>query len=176
VIGSDGTIYAVDDEYNSVTGPSAGPLYAIRPDGTLKWKFATGDGILSSPVIGADGTIYLSSKDLFAINPNGINRWVFASQWDFDSSPTIGSNGTIYVGDDAADGATLYAINPNGTKKWQFATGGCAKCNTLSERPTVGTDGIVYWIGTWDRTVYAIGEPVGTENPVATPSAVAPKR
>jgi outer membrane protein assembly factor BamB len=59
-IGADGTTYACCDEF----------LYAVNPDGTLKWKFATGDVIQSSsPAIGSDGTIYVGSRDnnLYAV-------------------------------------------------------------------------------------------------------------
>jgi len=34
-------------------------LYAINPDGTLKWKYKTGGAIHPSPTIGSDGTIYV---------------------------------------------------------------------------------------------------------------------
>ena len=37
-------------------------LYAVKPDGTLKWVFATGYIGGSSPAIGADGTIYIASS------------------------------------------------------------------------------------------------------------------
>ena len=42
--------------------------------GTLKWKYQTGDVILSTPVIGSDGTIYIGSNDykLYAINADGM--------------------------------------------------------------------------------------------------------
>ena len=36
-------------------------LYAINPDGSLKWKFTTGVKCISSPAVGADGTIYVGS-------------------------------------------------------------------------------------------------------------------
>ena len=44
-------------------------LYALNPDGSLVWKFATGGAIDSSPAIGADGTVYVGSSDgkLYAI-------------------------------------------------------------------------------------------------------------
>ena len=38
-----------------------GTLYALNPDGTLRWKFATGGNIESSPAIGEDGTIYFAA-------------------------------------------------------------------------------------------------------------------
>jgi outer membrane protein assembly factor BamB len=49
-------------------------LYAINPDGTLKWKFEglkqeKGMTVLSSPAIAKDGTIYMGFWDgyLYAI-------------------------------------------------------------------------------------------------------------
>jgi outer membrane protein assembly factor BamB len=44
-------------------------LYAINPDGTLKWKYLTGSAMESSPAIASDGTIYVGSGDnyLYAI-------------------------------------------------------------------------------------------------------------
>jgi outer membrane protein assembly factor BamB len=39
-------------------------LYAINPDGALKWKFTTGViQAIASPSIGPDGTIYFGSDD-----------------------------------------------------------------------------------------------------------------
>lgn len=51
---TDGTIYVGSQDNN---------LYAINPDGTLKWSYATRARIESSPTIGADGTIYFGSLD-----------------------------------------------------------------------------------------------------------------
>jgi hypothetical protein len=46
-------------------------LYAVNPDGTMKWKFTTGviQDIDSSPAIGTDGTVYFGSDDgnLYAV-------------------------------------------------------------------------------------------------------------
>ena len=46
---------------------------SINPDGTLKWKYTTGDWVSSSPAIGPDGTIYVGSNDnnLYAIYGSG---------------------------------------------------------------------------------------------------------
>jgi outer membrane protein assembly factor BamB len=56
----EGTIYI---------GSNNNYLYALNPDGRLKWKFKTGDGIFSSPRISSDGTVYVGSWDgyLYAI-------------------------------------------------------------------------------------------------------------
>ena len=85
-------------------------LYAINPDGTLKWAFTTGTFIEGAPAVGRDGTIYIGSWDnkLYAVNPDGTQQWAFTAQKLFDSSPTIGPEGTIYAG--SWDG-NLYALN-----------------------------------------------------------------
>ncbi len=51
-IGSNGTIYVGSWDDN---------LYAINPDGTLKWSYAIGSNIDSSPAKGSGGTIYVGS-------------------------------------------------------------------------------------------------------------------
>ena len=38
-------------------------VYAVNPDGTLKYKFLTGGDVWSSPAIGSDGTIYVGGYD-----------------------------------------------------------------------------------------------------------------
>jgi outer membrane protein assembly factor BamB len=61
--GADNTIYVGSDD-NS--------LYAINPNGTLKWSYQTGDNVFSSPAIGADGTIYVGSKDYYLYAIQGL--------------------------------------------------------------------------------------------------------
>ncbi|MFC2079815.1 PQQ-binding-like beta-propeller repeat protein, partial [Candidatus Bipolaricaulota bacterium] len=104
VLGPDGTIY---------TGSHDGYLYALRPNGSLKWRFNAGPpvydarwdvskSIMSTPAVAYDGTVYVhSSADaLFAIHPDGTEKWRFYLKWgnDFWSSPTIGPDGVIYIG------------------------------------------------------------------------------
>ena len=60
---------------------------------------STGDEIISSPAIGADGTIYVGSDDgnLYAITADGKQQWAFPTGLDL-LLPGIGADGTIYVG------------------------------------------------------------------------------
>ena len=90
--------------------------------GVLKWKYETGWAVDSSPALGADGTIYVGSRDnyLYAINPDGSLGWRFETGDDIFSSPVLGADGTIYVG---SDDNYLYAINPDGSLRWRFETG-----------------------------------------------------
>jgi outer membrane protein assembly factor BamB len=84
----------------------------VKPDGTLRWKFAAGNPVFSSPAISADGTIHIGSSNdrhLYAINPNGSLKWKFTIGviLSIDSSPAIGADGTIYFG---SDDGNLYAV------------------------------------------------------------------
>jgi hypothetical protein len=98
----DGTIYI---------GSSDTYLYAINPDGTLKWSYQTGNEIRSSPAIGADGTIYVGSFDnyLYAIKPYGSLKWKSLTNGSVYCSPVIGTDGTLYIG---SNDGYLYAFAP----------------------------------------------------------------
>lgn len=107
-------------------------------DGDKKWEYSIPSSILSSPAIGADGTIYLGSADsnLYAMNPDGTKKWTFSAGSQVSSSPAIGSDGTIYFG---TNDGKVFAVNPNGTKKWEVATG-----ESIWSSPAIGSDGTVY--------------------------------
>ena len=81
-VAPDGTVYA-----------SADGLYALRPDGTLKWKFAPGTThCASTPAVGADGTVYVGCRDdgFYALDPaTGVKRWEFRAGGDVDSSAAV---------------------------------------------------------------------------------------
>jgi outer membrane protein assembly factor BamB len=74
----------------------------VQPSAELKlWEFETGYGVVSSPAIGSDGTVYVGSNDkkLYAINgKSGVKLWEFVTGDLVSSSPAIGSDGTVYVG------------------------------------------------------------------------------
>jgi len=145
-IGTDGTIYIGSGDDN---------LYAVNPDGSLKWKFTTGDSIENgcSPAISTDGTIYIGSFDgnLYALVDGGqgnvSEKWAFPTGGNVYSSPTIGADGTVYIG--SFDG-NLYAVNSNGTLKWKFATGA-----SVFSSPAIGLDDTIYF-GSNDDNLYAL--------------------
>jgi outer membrane protein assembly factor BamB len=105
VIATDGTIYV---------GANDSKLYAINPDGTLKWSFTTPAYSYSgsTPAIGDDGTIYYAgdSQYLYAVDSEGALDWsCYKGIWAA-SSPALGDDGTIYVG----GGDDIVAINGGG--------------------------------------------------------------
>lgn len=142
-IGPDGTIYTGGDG-----------IYAIRPDGTLRWRFGTNGHVSSSPALLADGTVLAGSQDnsMYAINPDGTKKWDFRAGDDIESSPAVGDDGTIYFG---ADDQKIYALSPVGALKWAFNTG-----DDVRAGPAVAADGTVV-VGSFDAQLYAI-RPDGT--------------
>jgi outer membrane protein assembly factor BamB len=125
-------------------------LYALYPNGTLKWKYRLGNHIMSSPVIGKDGTIFFGSynKNIYALYPNGTLRWNFKTGGFVHTSPAIDDDGVIYCG---SDDHYMYALYPNGTLKWKYNAG----CR-IGGDPTIGDDGTIYFGGVENPALYAI--------------------
>ncbi len=79
----------------------------IPLEGELKWVFATGAPIHSSPAV--DGTVYVGSRDskLYALDTaTGAQLWHITTGDKITSSPAV-AGGTVYVG--SHDG-NLYAV------------------------------------------------------------------
>ncbi len=148
-ISDDGIIYVGCSMYN----PSY--LYALYPNGQLKWRYGVaGESVISSPVLGADGTIYYGSgHSIRALYPNGTLRWDYRTGHLVYSSPAIGTDGTIYCG---SHDTYLYALYPNnGSLKWKYKTG-----NWIRLSPCIADDGTIYCVSD-DEYLYALN-PSGT--------------
>ena len=107
----------------------------------LKWAFQTRDFVVSSPVVGSDGTVYVvgANNNLLAVNANGSVKWGFSLGSVSEASPAIGADGTIYIG--TWQGG-LFAINPDGSQKWHF---GDSMTNS-STQPVIAGDGKIYFL------------------------------
>jgi outer membrane protein assembly factor BamB len=103
------------------SGTYAGP--APRQFHRVKWKFPTGDRVISSPVF-KDNVIYFGGDDgnVYAVDAaNGRQIWTRATNGPVPATPAI-ADGTLYIG--SYDGK-FYAINAqSGALKWKFNTDG----------------------------------------------------
>lgn len=138
-IDSDGIIYC----------PSGNQLFALFPNGTVKWSFTGDESFYSSPAIDTNGTIYLGCSDnkLYAIHANGTSYWNYTTGDAIAlSSPAIDRNGTIYIG--STDNHT-YAIFPNGTLKWSLDLG----FNVFSS-PAIDANGTIYIATREEHPIY----------------------
>ena len=146
---------AIDDNGTIYIGTDVA-LYAINPDGILKWTHGASN-IESSPAISDNGTIYFADTDnwnIEALYPNGTHKWTYHTNLVVQSSPAIGLDGTIYCG--SHDG-NIYALYPNnGTLKWKYDTG-----SWVHGSPTIADDGTVY-IGSDNGYLYAFCPDNGT--------------
>ncbi|MGH7773997.1 MAG: PQQ-binding-like beta-propeller repeat protein [Candidatus Binatia bacterium] len=139
-IGPDRTIYF---------GGKNGILYALRErpgllssGAQLLWRYKLGPGIQSSPLLAADGTVYLGDErgTFHAVRPPASGEWATAL-WKFStkgtliSSPAIATDGTLYEG--SMDGK-LYA----------FKSGPAT--SATSKLPFSGT-----WYGTYESPLAA---------------------
>ncbi|MCP4980954.1 MAG: PQQ-binding-like beta-propeller repeat protein, partial [Gammaproteobacteria bacterium] len=142
VIAKDGTIYIIGRYYGSV-----GAIYALNPDGTLKWLRQTPDSINAAPALAGDGTIYVGSDDnhLYAYDPDGNIKWSFDTGSDVDSSPAVGIDGTIYTGSSG-----LHALSPSGSLIWSYPTAG-----RVWATPTIDADGNLFF-GVDGGTFYSV--------------------
>ena len=155
-IGSDNTVYVGTDPYGGAgkdRPPADTVLFAVKPDGSLKWRLHLPDGAESSPAIGPDGTIYVGSFDcgLFAVRDSGtagVIKWRFPTRGWVDGSPIVDGCGTVYVG---SRDSTLYAINPDGSLRWSFRAAG-----PIEGSPSIDSRGTLY-IGDLAGNFYALG-------------------
>ncbi len=146
-IDDDGTIYIPTESYSV-----GAHLYAVRADGTMKWRHHIEENlpIRASVTIGADGTLYCTTKAgrdhparLLALSPSGSRLWQFIIQGrhhtgdDCYSTPTVGDDGLIYFG---AENGYLYAVRPDGTLAWKHEV--AAGVNWSS--PAITAEGLLY--------------------------------
>jgi len=154
-IGHNGTIYFGAGGYYGGGGDSS--LYAINPDGSLKWQFKTGKGqyaagIFSSPMIGPDGSIYFGALDeyLYAIEDSVTYpklRWKTKMGFQIYGSPALSDDGTLYVG--SLD-FTFHAVRASdGFNKWTYTSNWC-----ILSSAAIGANGIIY-VGSKDHNLYA---------------------
>lgn len=161
--GPDGTIYLAvgnllpershDDELLFDARGPLGPervVYALKSDGTQKWKMrwvfpwpAASGAIGGPPMVGPDGTLYLTSWNLhllYAVTPEGKQKWSLAPgvggiRGLRSPKVTIGSPWAIYV---VGGIGSLYAVAPDGAEKWKFPFTG------PPDSLDFGPDGTVY--------------------------------
>jgi eukaryotic-like serine/threonine-protein kinase len=145
----------------------------------IKWKFPTGDRIVSSPVLN-NNRIYFGGDDgnIYAVDAaTGNQIWKRTTRGPVSSSPAV-ANQTVYA--TSYDGK-LYALNAEtGAVKWKFATGGERRFEakglhameprnqTMADpydvflSSPVVADGAVYF-GSGDGNIYAVDATSGEQ-------------
>jgi outer membrane protein assembly factor BamB len=101
----------------------------------------------SEPVIGPDGTVYVSLDDpyLRAVDPNGTIKWATALGTLGGFTLTVGSDGNIYA---AGDDGFLYVVNPNGENVAQFQS------DSWLSYPVIAADNTIIVADSRDNSMY----------------------
>ncbi len=88
--------------------------------GGAPWAYQTGSGIFSSPVVSADGTVFVGSADryFYALTPAGQLKWSKLTGDIIDSSALLDDQGHVYFG--SGDGYAYGLDADAGTQLWQF--------------------------------------------------------
>lgn len=105
-VGSDGTIYV------STYIQGRGLVFAVTPQGTLRWERAVTAG--SDVAVGADGTIYLAARDVVALTPRGQVRW---HRVVGTTAPPVALDGGVAVSQ--LSPPALVAFDASGAVRWQ---------------------------------------------------------
>jgi outer membrane protein assembly factor BamB len=114
---------------------------------SVRWNHKVYEGGCGSPVVSADGTIYLPRKGgVDAYTPEGKRIWMFELS-DRATSPSIGDDGTLYFG---SDDGRLYALYSDGHLKWKFSAGGAIRTS-----PALTSNGEIIF-GSVDHNLYAL--------------------
>lgn len=113
-------------------------LYAVAPDGRIRWRFQARDTfLLSTPAVDVDGTTYVGSIDdhLYAVAADGRMRWDYRAGSEIHSSPAIGDDGTLYFG---SDDRHVHALTRDGALRWKTDVDGFVRAPVA-----LGRDGSV---------------------------------
>ncbi|RMD62538.1 hypothetical protein D6833_06765, partial [Candidatus Parcubacteria bacterium] len=141
-VGADGTIYVVTAARQ--ISPDSGFVYAVRPDGTIKWRFVTKNSNEATGAVDTDGTYYFTSadKNLYAIDSMGQLKWqrslesYFGEDYFGTERPALDRSGRIIL--PVTSG--IIAINKtDGAVVWFEAT-----TAPSTSAVTIGANGDIY--------------------------------
>lgn len=127
-------------------GDMSGRLHKLQDNGTFAtrlWKAQLGTKITASPVIGADGTIYIGSTNgLSAVRPSdGAILWNIPTG-AVEATAALGTDGTVYFGARSGTARVIYAVASDGALRWQY--GPVTVASPHGGFPALGADGVVY--------------------------------
>jgi outer membrane protein assembly factor BamB len=137
------------DSYLTARAQVAGPA---KPQ--LKWTLNLASGKLGSPVLAADGTIYVPGNvndTLYAVTADGRLQWSFTGKKlvdeQFVAPVVVDRSGMIYFG---STQNIFYAVNPDGSLRWSLALGGPIRYSA-----NLGNNGTIY-VAANDFRLYAL--------------------
>lgn len=162
---------AIDAQGNIYVAFSEGVIAAYDNQGNELWKYPSTGTIgkidQGGPVIGADGTIYVGTKNpnaqLIALTKGGTKKWSYASSFEIATTPAVDNEENIHVCD---DGGNYVVLNSNGTEKYKKQLG-----TRIWSSPVIADYGIIYITYEDNGACKLIAIDCGIEGPAHSPWA-----
>lgn len=113
------------------------------------WCFDAGAPMSGSPVLGAEGQVYVATNEgyVHALNEEGAFRWSYTVKGSVIGGPQVLPGGSVVV---ATNRGLLYALKPNGTRHWVFRVP-----EPISTEVSASPRGTLVF-GAADRVLYAV--------------------
>jgi hypothetical protein len=125
-IGIDSNLYVSVFNNYLRTNQNVSGLLKLNESGSVmnKIRFDSQEFYDSNPIIGNDGTIYISANyedRFYAFNQNGTVKWIMEDISIHQTGINIDKDGTIYaIGVSESNNINLFAISKNGGLLWQL--------------------------------------------------------
>lgn len=136
-------------------GCSDGYIYALRPDGKVRWRIPVPDEdeIRTEIVYSPDGTMFLGTDGYYLCSKTdtGGTKIVYETNDVVCATPAVSDNGTVYI---LPDDGTFYAFTAFGRLLFKLDIASSDKDLYYTSSPAIGQDSTVY-IGSWDGGIYA---------------------
>ena len=114
IVGPDGTVYAMGN---------FGHIYAVNPDGTLRWVVSPAGGVSGCLGMTKNGNLVVGGgAGVQALSPvDGSTVWTFPIQTPLVAGPSVGPDGNIYAADDSRWSQSVigaFILSPGGQLIW----------------------------------------------------------
>jgi outer membrane protein assembly factor BamB len=114
-VGPDTVIYIGANRY----------LYAVRPDGSVKWRDSLSARIQSCPAVANESTLYVvAGARLYCLDTDSGVRWRRSLGGSNYCSPAADAQGFVYVGSANTSSSAFYCIGPDSTVLFSYPAGG----------------------------------------------------
>lgn len=100
-VGPDGTVYTMGN---------FGHLYALTPDGGLKWILRPRYGVHGSVSVDQTGRVFLGGSGVQAVSPDGQELWHYPLTTPLIAGPDVGPDGNIYAVDNSRWSANVQGM------------------------------------------------------------------
>lgn len=136
-------------------GCSDGYIYALRPDGKVRWRIPVPDEdeIRTEIVYSPEGTMFWGTDGYYLCSKTdtGRTKIIYEANDVVCATPAVSDNGTVYL---LPDDGTFYAFTASGQLLFKLDIATSDKDLYYTSSPAIGQDGTVY-VGSWDGGIYA---------------------